>query len=194
MNVLLVGALGFGLFYPTDWLQLRGWARARAGLLLVGAAVQVYALLLALAGSGELGLSGAVVWLGWVLLPVAFTLLVYSTFIEVRFGNAFLRSAETLRREGALVTTGTYALTRHPGALWYTTLVLALVLVSGSRDMLLSAPVWVAMEVGWVVLQDRLFFPRIFPRYPEYARTTPMLIPTQKSIRACLATLRARQR
>ena len=194
MTAVLVGASGFLLFYPTDWLHLRGWATARFGLLVLGAAAQAYAFLLAVGGAQGLEFPTAVVWLGWVLLPVAGGLLVYSLFLEIPFTNAYLRPPNALREGGELVTTGTYALTRHPGVLWYTLLVFALVLVSGSRDMLVGAPVWVAMDVVWVVLQDRVFFPRIFSRYREYARTTPMLIPTRGSLAACLATLGPRRR
>jgi hypothetical protein len=39
----------------------------------------------------------------------------------------------------------------------------------------------------WV--QDRVYFPELFPGYSQYRHETPMLIPTRESITKCLKTL-----
>ncbi len=49
------------------------------------------------------------------------------------------------------------------------------------------------LDVLYVSVRDRFFFPRMFPDYPQYQRQTPMLIPTRESISACFSTLKARE-
>jgi hypothetical protein len=80
-------------------------------------------------------------------------------------------------------------LTRHPGILWYALGLISLILISQRQLILLAAPIWLLMDVLYVWLQDRFFFPRMFPDYPRYQRETPMLIPNRTSIARCLTTL-----
>ena len=111
-------------------------------------------------------------------------LLVYSLFLEIPF-------AKTYVGEGVgdqLITTGTYALVRHPGVLWLALFLLALVLVSGSRLLLIAAPAWIAADVLYVWLQEKLFLREVFPGYEAYRQETPMLLPSWKSMGRCYKT------
>jgi protein-S-isoprenylcysteine O-methyltransferase Ste14 len=95
-----------------------------------------------------------------------------------------------------LVTSGTYALCRHPGVLWLALLLVGVFMSSGSPWVLAALPVWVGLDVLYVILQEKLFFIRMFGAdYREYQRAVPMLIPTWRSVRECARTLfrRARQ-
>jgi protein-S-isoprenylcysteine O-methyltransferase Ste14 len=89
-----------------------------------------------------------------------------------------------------LVKTGTYALVRHPGVLWFGLFLLALVGVSRSKLLLIAAPLWFLLDVLWVWIQERFYFNQMFPGYEQYKRETPMLIPTRESIVRCVKTLR----
>jgi hypothetical protein len=44
-----------------------------------------------------------------------------------------------------------------------------------------------AVDVIVVVIQDRVFFDRMYPGYPAYRKTTPMLIPNWYSLAAFAA-------
>ncbi len=127
---------------------------------------------------------------GWVLLPMAVLLLVYSLFLELPFRSTY-RGRDARQQ---LVTTGTYALVRHPTVPWYVLGLGALVLVTRSRLLLLASPVWVLLDVAWVVLQERVVLKRVFPEYASYQRTTPMLIPNRRSVLECLRSLRDERR
>ena len=81
-----------------------------------------------------------------------------------------------------LVTTGTYALCRPPGVLWFGLLLIALLLVSRAQFLLVAAPIWLLMDVLWVWVQDAYFFRHMFPDYRQYQKQTPLLIPTRESI------------
>jgi protein-S-isoprenylcysteine O-methyltransferase Ste14 len=111
-------------------------------------------------------------------------LLVQSLLIEIRGTGA--GSA----RPRPLVTTGTYALVRHPGVLWYLFFHLFLGIAAGSIPFLIAAPLWAGLNTAVAAVQDRFFFPRVFGApYDEYRRAVPFLIPSRASLRRCLATL-----
>lgn len=113
-------------------------------------------------------------------------LLVYSLFVEIPFLSAYVRAGQP----SAVVASGTYALCRHPGVLWLAGLLAALFFAGGSRLLLLAAPIWIGLDTLYVVLQERLFFPRMFGAdYGAYQRAVPMLLPNARSMRRCAQTM-----
>ena len=88
-----------------------------------------------------------------------------------------------------LVDTGTYALCRHPGVLWFGFLFLFLFCTTGSILLIPAGIIWTGIDILHVYLQEKWFFCNLFPEYQSYIKTTPMLIPTKASIKKCRATL-----
>ncbi len=125
---------------------------------------------------------------GWTTLPVFVALLAYSLVFELASGKTYVEAGPS----NHLVTTGTYALSRHPGVLWYFLALCSLILATRSFPLLIAAPMWFLADVAYVIVQDRLLFPKIFPAYHQYQQVTPMLIPTLKSAGACLRTIKRR--
>jgi len=123
---------------------------------------------------------------GWPLLIISACLLVYSIFLEIPFKQTYAMNGVGDK----LVKTGTYALVRHPGVLWFGLFLTALIVVSRSKLLLIAAPLWFLLDVSWVWIQERLYFNQMFPGYEQYRRETPMLIPTRESITRCMKTLR----
>ena len=124
-------------------------------------------------------------WLGWPLLVLSAFLLAYSILLEIPFKQTYATDGVGDR----LVKTGTYALVRHPGVLWFGLLLLALMAVTRSKLLLIAAPIWLLMDVLYVWIQERFYFGKMFPGYEQYKRETPMLIPTRESIIHCVKTL-----
>ena len=186
---VLIGVVGFLIAYFFDWVSLK---RISGGKQIIGflfIALEGYALFLACWQVSRFWLPVGVVALGWSLLPISVALFIYSLFIEIPF-------VKTYRAPGAgdqLIRTGTYALVRHPGVIWYALFLLSLVLITRSITLLVAAPVWLLMDVLYVVIQERFFFDKMFPEYEEYRRRTPMIIPTRRSISNCLKTLKRRE-
>jgi protein-S-isoprenylcysteine O-methyltransferase Ste14 len=113
-------------------------------------------------------------------------LLVQSLLIEV--GGPVTRGHPDRR---AVVTTGTYALVRHPGVLWYLFFHLFLGAAFGSVLFLLAAPLWAGLNAAVAAFQDRVVFPRVFGEpYRKYRRAVPFLVPSRASFRRCPATTR----
>ncbi len=128
-------------------------------------------------------------FVGWPLLLASTVLLVNSLFIEIPFAATYARPGVGDR----LITTGTYALVRHPGVLWFALWMLAWVLVSRVRLMLVAAVTWSLLNILYVWLQEKLLFWRMFLGYAAYQKETPMLVPTLRSLRQCLRTWPLRQ-
>ena len=65
-----------------------------------------------------------------------------------------------------------------------------LLMLTGSLVLLIALPLWTALNILYVVIQDKHFFPRMFGReYRNYQDTVPLLLPTQASFRTCLRTI-----
>ena len=153
------------------------------------AALGGYAFYSACFGQPRFELPAPAIYSGWVLMSLSAFLFCYSLFLEIPFSKTYAKPGVG----DELVTTGTWSLTRHPVVIWLTLLLVGLILVARTRVLLIAAPVWLALDIILVVIQDRVFFPRMFPDYPQYQRETPMLIPTRGSIASFLKTLRARE-
>ena len=190
MWALIAGVVGFLIAYLWDWISIKGIQGGKQVIAFLVIAIHGFALYAAIwVYVGRFALPVALSWVGWFLLPVSVILLCYSLWIELPFARTYLKA------EGSdkLVTTGTYALVRHPWMLWYILTLTFLLLATRSQILLIAAPVWVVMGIIHVVVQDRYFFPRMFPDYNRYKQQTPMLIPNRRSIAACVKTLRAKE-
>ena len=186
MGYITIGALGFLVAYLFDLASLKRIPGAKQCVGVVAGALIGYALLMVCLESERLELPPGLTWLGWALLPLSSLLLIYSLFLNIPLGKTYIAPGV----EGKLVRTGSYALVRHPAVLWYALFLISLILISRSKLLLIASPIWFALDVIWVILQEKFFFTKMFKDYDDYQRETPMLIPTRRSIRACLKTLR----
>jgi protein-S-isoprenylcysteine O-methyltransferase Ste14 len=124
--------------------------------------------------------------LGWGLFLTSVFLLVHSLFVNLPFRKTYV----TTGVGGELITTGVYALVRHPGVLWFTLVMLSLILVSRSSLLLIAAPVWILLNVLLVVIEDKFIFGKMFSGYGHYRQKTPMILPNKRSVGAFLRFLR----
>lgn len=189
MWYLWMGLLGFVFFFLHDTLQIKKPAWAKPGYFTLGL------LLLILATAGLIRLA----WRGresspslWMLLPLAGSLLFLYLLVHALF---FALPSDTYQDSGErkqLVSTGVYALCRHPGILWFAALYLCLWLAFGSRLLLAGAVMYALLNLLYAYLQDRWVFPRQFEDYERYQKETPFLLPSKKSLSACIKTWRSR--
>ncbi len=182
---LLAGVLGFCVAPLLDWVSLKRIHYVKPGSISLVIILQSYALYAVSFGVERFDLPRAATGLGWFLLPVSLFLLAYSLFIEIPFVDTYAQTGVGDK----LVTTGTYALTRHPGVLWYGLFLVALLLVTRSQILVIAAPIWFLMDLLWVLLQDKYFFVLMFKDYRQYQKQTPMLLPNRLSIKHCFKTL-----
>jgi len=103
-------------------------------------------------------------------------LLIYSVFIEVG------RKTYKVKNEHSLVTSGTYALTRHPGVLWMLLLYIFGAIFFQNLLAIYAALIWTLANIIYVTIQERFIFHKIFDDYDKYRETTPMILPNFQSI------------
>jgi protein-S-isoprenylcysteine O-methyltransferase Ste14 len=183
---IALGAASFFVLFWVDAVSLKGIRRVKPVLWLASTTLFITGVVLSLRDPARIGFPPALSLIGWVLGGVFFLLLIYSLFIEIPFLSACVQEGQP----AGVVSRGTYSLCRHPGVIWLAGLLAALVLATGSLMLLVALPVWIALDVLYVVLQERLFFPRMFgPDYAAYQAAVPLLVPTPRSIRECARTI-----
>ncbi len=187
MSYIALGCLGFLAIHLADIFSLRKVPGAKPLSWLIGVGLLVYALTMLSLGEDKLPLPQWLVWPGVALLVVSFWLLVHSLFVNLPFRKTYVATGSGDR----LITSGLYALVRHPGLHWFVLVLVALVLVSRSAMMLLAAPMFATLDVVLVVVQDRFIFGRMFDDYAGYRQTTPMLVPNRRSVNAFFNSLKA---
>jgi protein-S-isoprenylcysteine O-methyltransferase Ste14 len=186
MTGITLGVTAFVVLFWVDAVSLKGMRLVKPALWLISGALFVVGCVLTLRQPPHFPVPGVLAVTGVVLASVSGLLLFYSLFIEIPFVSAYVQKGSPLR----LVTRGTYALCRHPGVLWLAGLLAGTCLARGSVWMLAALPVWVGVDVLYVILQEKLFFVRMFgPEYREYQRSVPMLVPTSRSVRDCARTI-----
>ncbi len=177
MIYIFIGILGFLIIHTFDIVSLKRIPAAKPFIWILGSGLLVYSLAMLCLRSNTLPLPIWATWLGWILLAISFCLLIYSLFINLPFRKTYLATGVSDR----LITTGLYALVRHPGVHWFILTLLSLVLVSRSSLLLIAVPIWIMLDIALVIIQDRFFFGKMFDGYDKYQQATPMLVPNRQS-------------
>lgn len=175
---MFLGICGFALFFLSDY---NDWKLSKpalkwcfpAGAALVAAATVWGAV------RGTAPVRGVPRLFLLALGAVFFALLIHALFFALPAQASYARPGE----DRPACTAGVYALCRHPGVLWFVGLYACLWCAAGLS--LWEAAVYCGLNVGLIVFEDVCVFPAKLAGYEDYRRTTPFLIPTAKSIRAC---------
>ena len=181
-----IGALGFLVIHLFDIVSLKRISGAKPVTWILGSGLFVYALINVCLQSDKLLLPVWTTWLGWGLLSVSILLLIYSLFINLPFRKTYIATGVGDK----LITTGLYALVRHPGVHWFILFMLSLILVSKSSMLLIASLIWILLDIVLVVFQDKFIFGRMFASYASYRKETPMLVPNRRSINAFINSLK----
>ena len=188
MIYILIGVFGFLAAYAFDWVSLKRLPVIKPLVGLLAVCLLLYATVMVCISPTNFELPTFTLPLGGCLLLIFLCLLVYSLFIEIPFRSTYTKQGIGNK----LITTGTYALTRHPGVIWLALVFLSLALLFPSTTLFLAAIIWLVMDIIHVTLKDQLLFHKMFPCYREYQRQTPFLIPNRQSLLACLRTINPR--
>jgi protein-S-isoprenylcysteine O-methyltransferase Ste14 len=183
---IAVGVLGFVIIHLCDPVAIKRLPFLKPITWGLGVSLVAFATVNAFLWPAKLSLPDWSWWLGWVLMFSSALLVAYSLFINLPFRKTYILPGVGER----LIKSGFYALVRHPGVLWSVIFILSLVLVSRSQLALIASPIFVGLDLLAVILQDTLFFGKMFPGYDRYKEETPMLIPNVKSMRAFADSLK----
>jgi protein-S-isoprenylcysteine O-methyltransferase Ste14 len=178
MSFIVLGIIGFIIIHLFDVAALKGIRRIKPLIWTAGCVLLVFAAIMVCINPAKFPYPVWVQVSGWIMLPGAMMLLLYSLFGNLPFRKTYLESGVG----SELIKSGLYAIVRHPGIYGFGLLMLSLVLLSASKLMLVAGLVWLGIDIILIVLQDLIFFGRMFPGYTTYRHETPMLIPTWQSL------------
>lgn len=182
---VLAGLSAFALFFLSDY---NDYSLARRGLRVcfpAGGALLIWGTVLDIQ-RGTPPVAGWRRGLFFMLAAVFLALLVYTLFFALPPAASYARPGE--RRQ--VQTGGVYALCRHPGVLWFAGLYGCLWACTGLP--LWEAALYSGLNLGLVVFEDRCVFPAKLEGYGAYQASTPFLLPTRQSIRACRGKTKGR--
>lgn len=185
MIYILTGAAAFVFLFFFDVYTLKDKSLQKYICGLAGLGLLVFSAVMAVTVSEAHTFPGFIRYPAWLLLAAAVWLLIYSLFLELPFDNTY----KSKQHSTVLIDTGTYALCRHPGVLWFALLFLFFFLATGAELLIAAGIIWTCLDVLHVYLQEKLFFTRMFPGYAGYMESTPMLIPTSRSLKKCISTI-----
>ena len=181
----MIGVLGFLLLFFFDLTSLKRVPMLKLGFLVTGNCLIGTAIVSACFDSEHIALPNYAHCCGWCICPLFFLLLIYSLFFEIPFRKTYISKGSC----DLLITTGTYGLVWHPGVLWFILFLAGLFLITGSKRLLICLTVMSILDVLYAVIQEKLFFVRIFGNdYREYQKLVPMFIPDASSLKRCVST------
>jgi protein-S-isoprenylcysteine O-methyltransferase Ste14 len=186
MNNIVLGSFGFIIIHLSDYISLRKISLLKPIVWLLGTAILVYAVIKICNTPGKFLLPFWLTGISWFLLIISLAAMLYSLFINLPFRKTYVSRGYGDK----LIKTRFYKLVRHPGVPFFVVFMVALLIVSRSKQILVVAPVYVLLDIVLVIVQDKIFFPRMFQDYKIYQKETPMLIPNRQSIRAFMQSLR----
>ncbi|PKL11705.1 MAG: hypothetical protein CVV52_12910 [Spirochaetae bacterium HGW-Spirochaetae-8] len=106
-------------------------------------------------------------WTIVVLLLCFSILLVYSVLLEIPLSSV---------EPAALYQGGTYRFSRHPGFIWFTIINLLIPLYFWNFGISLICLGFILCDLALIFIEDRYFFPEMFPEYGEYKKKTPFFL------------------
>ena len=186
MNNIFIGIAGFFIIHSVDFVSLKKIPLLKPLIWITGITLWVYSFLRICLASNKLSLPLWTTVLGWVLITISVSIFLYALFVNLPFRKTYVEKGVGDK----LVKTGLYGLVRHPGAIWFILFNLSAILVSKSSLMLIAAPIFIVLNTVLVILQDRIFFIRMFEGYDQYQKETPMLLPNRRSLKAFILSLK----
>ena len=188
MSAFLLGAVSFALFALSDYVGVIRRAGGGSALFAAGGVMLSSATALLAAHSGAAALTGRLWPLRWLCLAAAggmLALLIHTLFFALRDGGSGY--APPADGKLPLVDGGVYALCRHPGVLWLGGFYLALWGALGGFWLGAAFAIYSALDLFYVLWQDRVIFPRSISGYEGYRGRVPFLIPNRHSVHRCLS-------
>lgn len=174
MLYLAIGVAGFAAVAFYDLAQLRGKRGIATLLSSIGYLCIVASIVSLLLSVGPPNRPLDVLALELLVTALSFFLLVYSVLIEIPLARR--RRPASPRSE--VISDGFYGMVRHPGFLWFV-LVWASITLIYYQDAVVARVglCLIVLDFALVLLEDAVFFPRIFAGYDDYKRRVPFLIP-----------------
>ncbi len=188
MNFIGLGILGFILLLLFDVCSLCKKSVFKYFFGVAGFGLIIVSSIFLLQINSNTTFSFAFRMVSLALSSLSLLLLIYSVFIEVG------KNTYKYKNENKLITTGTYALSRHPGVLWFFLVYFFGAIYFQNYFIMYAGLLWTGINIIYVSIQERFIFTKLFKNYGNYIETTPMIVPNLESLERCITTLNWRKR
>lgn len=184
--MVLVGVVGFIMLYVYEMNQIL-WQKSFFKFFFTGGFILIFGSTLFAFISDLSEISNGVQLITGIILFIIFLyLLIYTLFFAIPFKESYVEQFEnrTVYKEKM------YALSRHPGVLWFVGLYGSLVLIIPTDLMIILCVVLSLLNIVYIFIQDFWSFPKLFVDYKEYKKGTPFLIPSINSVKKSIQSYR----
>lgn len=191
MIPLIIGSVGFLCYFTYDINSITKQNRfLQKGFLIGTFLVAAASVGMLVTGWKNINWESGLVWMCLLFGIMMFGLLIYTLFFALPFESTYVEE----NKQRLAYTEGVYALCRHPGVLWYGGMYLCMAGMIRTQQSVMQAVVFILWNIAYVILQDRIIFPRTFTNYGDYKRTAPFLFPNKRSMKRCLETGKFRKK
>ena len=188
LSYILIGLLSFVIMAGAEWSTYKKIRFLKPFLWFAAIPVAVYACVMAWLDSTYFDAHGILSTIAWFPLLIFFGLFIFSVCIEIPL-KTYTAQSQPVR----VVTDGTYSLCRHPAFLWFIGWLVSAVFASKSITLAIATPFWIVAYIGFIFWEDMLTSISDFgEEYKKYQQTTPMVIPTKRSLIRFLRNVKSR--
>lgn len=181
MNYCLLGIFGFILFFLYDFNEIYKVHQGLKYAFTIGFVLQLIATVGVLYTYKSFWVFSL---FGLITSAIGIFLLIYALFFALPFEATYIHGDEKRKAYDR----GVYALSRHPGVLFYMIFYLGLAMFVWHGATLLIFSIWSSFNILYILYQDLYIFPKLFSNYDLYKKQTPFLFPTIKSIKLFINT------
>ncbi|HPF20354.1 MAG TPA: hypothetical protein PLC88_03360 [Syntrophomonas sp.] len=185
MSFIFAGSLAFICFAIFDLNKIRFISKNMNILVVLGSFILAFSTMAIIISPHSIRISTLWQWLALILAILVLLLMIYTIFGAVSFKKTYLET----QKGNTVVTTGMYALCRHPGVLWFFLFYCLSGLAFNNQLLLIAAIIWTLLDIVYVYIQDRWIFPIILEDYHIYQQQVPFIIPNLTSLQHSLASL-----
>jgi protein-S-isoprenylcysteine O-methyltransferase Ste14 len=185
MIFIYLGIIAFIFMFLYDFYTLRNERRKKSFFGIIGLTLFICSAIMLIVFSTKIIFPIPIVILALLVSIISCFLLAYSLFLELPFTKTYANE----KHNDGLVVTGTYALCRHPGVIWFGILFVSLFFLTGAILLIPATIIWTSADILYVYIQEKYIFPRMFNDYDAYIKATPMIIPDRQSIIKCKNTV-----
>lgn len=177
INITILTILAFGSFLNYEMVKVANF-RSGSNRKNINMKVGLFALVVCwIAGASEYWNSGNLfgVSFGTRVIVGAIAIILSVAFYVYILWFALPKGTYDDEVQSELMSTGIYGICRHPGFYGFTLTALSVAFLVGSKEMLILMLIHSALNLGYIILQDAIYFPAYLEGYDEYKKQVRFL-------------------
>src|SRR5659263_290843 len=143
MIFIYLGIIAFIFMFLYDFYTLRNERRKKSFFGIIGLTLFIYSAIMLIVFLNKIIFPIPIIILALIVSIISCFLLAYSLFLELPFTKTYANE----KHNDGLVVTGTYALCRHPGVIWFGILFVSLLFLTGAILLIPATIIWTSTDI-----------------------------------------------